>query len=654
ANRKRSDEELFARFGQPGRVHLLNHATDAPYSAAHHALLHEFGIERLWDGQPKEVLLISPDVLPVGDIPASGSGIRAWALGKGLESRGHKVRFTMPRAALQGREGQVPVEYARGAWTAENLQSMVDALAPDVIVSCGWPNLTWLLRANLPIALDLTGPHLLERIYQEHLDARANSEEKLAALQRADFFTCIGERQRHYFTGWLAQAGLHPDEIGTSLQVIPYSLDPDQPPHVWPSEWEGEEVLFVYGGIFLPWQNPAPALLTVATALQEQGRGRLEVIGGKHPFHAVHTGGFGPLVDRLATMPSVQMSGLLPHDALVERYTRAHVAVDVMQPNAERLLAFPSRTVHYLWCGLPVIHAAFSEVAAVIREYEAGWVVRHDDPDGLRAIVNSILADPAEAQRRGENAARLARERFTWDITVDALDRFVREPYIRSSRMSRATSQHASSAPADPARNVTVSGSAPLAVGQNAGRPDFARKLQATHDRRRAAPAQVRARARELLRGVKGAVGAPLGVGVQLPELVTGHSLGQRFYVPENGLSGVSVQVETFGRRNTSRLFLRLRDNPGAGGDIYHIEIPAHDLSQAQVLTLRFPPLRDSAGRSFYFLAESPDGVPGDAISLRGTTQAGNLRAQRYDDGIPASGYLVMSLEYNGVAGGAR
>ena len=651
ANRKRSDEELFARFGQPGRAHLLNHEADAPYSAAHHAVLHEFGIERLWAGQPKEVLLVSPDVLPVGDIPASGSGIRAWALGKGLESRGHRVRFTMPKAAIQGREGQVPAEYVRGAWTPETLQSMVDALAPDVIVSCGWPNLTWLPRANLPVALDLTGPHLLERIYQEHLDARANSEEKLAALERADFFTCISERQRYYFTGWLAQAGVHPDEIGTSLQVIPYSLDPEQPRHAWPESWEGEEVRFVYGGIFLPWQNPAPALLAVANTLQEQGRGRLEVIGGKHPFHAVHTGGFGPLVDRLAMMPGVRMSGLLPHDALVERYTHAHVAVDVMQPNAERQLAFPSRTVHYLWCGLPVIHAAFSEVAGIIREYEAGWVVRHDDPDGLRAVVASILADPAEAQRRGENAARLARERFTWDATVEALDRFVRDPYIRSARMSRSNRQDGLMALRDPSRYVTAGGISVSADGQLVDRPETARKLQSVHDRRRAAPAQVRARAKELFRGVTGAVSAPLGGQVHLPELVAGHSLGQRFYVGENGLSGVRVQVETFGRRNTSRLFLRLRDNPGAAADIFHIEIPAYNLSQGQWLALRFPPIPDSAGRSFYFVAESPDGVPGDALTLRAASRPGDVRAQRYDDGIPASGYLLMSLEYNGVTG---
>jgi hypothetical protein len=111
------------------------------------------------------------------------------------------------------------------------------------------------------------------------------------------------------------------------------------------------------------------------------------------------------------------------------------------------------------------------------------------------------------------------------------------------------------------------------------------------------------------------------------------------------------VRVETFGRRNTSRLFLRLRDNPGASTDLFHIEIPTHNLSQGQLLALRFPPIPDSAGRSFYFVAESPDGVPGDAISLCADARPGDLRAQRYDDGIPASGYLVMSLEYNGVTG---
>lgn len=647
AYRRRTDAELFALFGQPGRVHLLNHDTDAPYSAAHHALMKEFDIEGLWSDLPKEILVISPDVLPVGDIPASGSGIRAWALGKGLASRGHHVRFTMPAAALHGREKTVPAEYAKNAWTADNLQSLVDAYAPDVVVSCGWPNLTWLKRANLPVALDLTGPHLLERAYQGYRDVSTNAEEKLTAMDRADFFTCISGRQRYYFTGWLAQAGVPVEDIPQALSVIPYSVDPEQPTHHWPENWDTTAVRFVYGGIFLPWQNPAPALLEVASTLNEAGKGILEVIGGKHPFHAVDTGGFGPLVDRLAAMPRVEMSGLLPHDDLVARYTRAHVAVDVMMPNAERELAFPSRTVHYFWCGLPVIHAEFSEVASVIKEYEAGWVVPHDDPTALRDVIMSIVANPDEARRRGENAHRLARERFSWDQTIEALDGFVRQPYIRPNRGKRIPPQDKPGerrAPNDSEFVVATSEHHPLTP-----------KLERLYAKRRGLPSRLVARSVALVKDVlpvKASPTRPIFTGaearVALPELVEGRSHGQRFLCPHEGLSGVRVEVGTFGRRNTSQLALHLRTNPGASSDLHTLKVPTHRLRDGQSLTLRFPRIPDSANRWFYFVAQSPDGVPGDAVTLWATPRPGKIKGQRYEDGLPAPGAILMSLEFNG------
>ncbi len=644
AHRKRPDSELFELFGQPGRVHLLNHAVDAPYAAAHYTLMREFGIERLWQDLPKEVLVVSPDVLPVGDIPASGSGIRAWALGKGLESRGHRVRFTMPAAAVAGREHSVPPEYVHGAWTPENLQALIDSLVPDVVVSCGWPNLTWLKRANLPVALDLTGPHLLERAYQGYMDQQTNAAEKLEALRHADFYTCIGERQKYYFIGWLAQAGVDVERIPELLHVVPYSLDPDQPEHIWPRDWSSEQVRFIYGGIFLPWQNPAPALLTVASALEEAGRGVLEIIGGRHPFHAVDTASFGPLVDRLAKLPRVSVSDLLPHDRLVERYRRAHVAVDVMVPNAERELAFPSRTIHYMWCGLPVIHASYSEVARHIQEYEAGWVVSHDNPHALREVVLSILDDPNEAARRGHNAQRLVRDRFSWDRTIQALDRFVREPHIRGERAAR---------PPRPSMPVRPQGYV-IPVGQNGKDGRWIPSPEKLRVKRQGIVSQVAARSAELLRSlapVKGSRARPVLVGGQkrfaLPELTAGHSHGQRFLCPHPGLSGIRVAVNTFGRRNTSRLVLHLRASPAARSDLYTLEVPAHTLRDGDMLAFRFPPMADSEGRWLYFVAESPDGVPGDAVSLWATTQAGPTPARRYEDGLPAGGFLVMELEFD-------
>ncbi|HET9495796.1 MAG TPA: glycosyltransferase, partial [Chloroflexia bacterium] len=653
--RVRTDEELFALFGQPGRVNWINHASDAPYAVAQHAILDAFGLHDLWADVPKQVLLVSPDVLPVGDIPASGSGIRAWALGQGLEARGHSVHYTMPAPAIEGREGEVPAEYVDGAWTPQNLQSIIDATVPDVVVSCGWPNVVWTPRVNVPLAIDLTGPHLLERAYQGHQDADTNSDEKVQALRQGDFFSCIGERQRYYFDAWLLEAGLTPEELESALAVIPYSAGPNPPEHIWPEPGADEPVRFVYGGIFLPWQNPAPALLTATQVLEEQGAGVLEVIGGPHPFYPVHTGHYGPLLEALESSSRVTRSGLLPHDKLVERYRRSHVAVDVMVPNAERRLAFPSRTVHYLWCGLPVIHGAYSEVAEHIREYEAGWVVLHDDQDALREVVISILANPAEAEKRGRNAQRLAIARFNWINTVEPLAEFVRRPYMRSQRREAAKPKDA------PAGKVAAGPGRAAYTGPPAGyviedtwNRELPEKLRRVYLRRRQPIAQATARSRDLVGTLLKRAGATRATGgdgtgaYPLSDIVVGRSHGQRFFVPHNGLSGVRVRVAVRGKPSTSRLVLHLRANPGAEADLHSVDIPTYRLRDGQTVALRFPVLDDSAGRWYHFSAESPDAVPGDAVSLYAVPTAQGVHAQRYEDGLPAPGALQMKLEFNG------
>ena len=133
-----------------------------------------------------------------------------------------------------------------------------------------------------------------------------------------------------------------------------------------------------------------------------------------------------------------------------------------------------------------------------------------------------------------------------------------------------------------------------------------------------------------------------------LPELISGHSHGQRFLSPYNGLSGVRVEVGTFGRRNTCRLALHLRSNPGAGVDLRTLEIPMHMLKDGQPIVFRFEPLEDSENRWLYFVAELPDGAPGDAVTLWAAFDSSpEPKGQRYEDGLPAEGSLVFSLEFS-------
>jgi len=202
-------------------------------------------------------------------------------------------------------------------------------------------------------------------------------------------------------------------------------------------------VTFVYGGVFLPWQDPVAGLTTLAAELAARQTGQLKFFGGKHPFVALPTKPFEALQAQLQHNARVHFQPLIPRDQLLQEYGRAHVALDVMQRNAERELAFTTRTVEYLWCGLPVIYHDYAELSAYIESYQAGWTVDPTDQTALRAIIAQILTDPAEVARRSENAQRLVHERLTWTQTIAPLDAFCRQPTVRAKDTTAALQDHA-------------------------------------------------------------------------------------------------------------------------------------------------------------------------------------------------------------------
>ncbi|MGB5931763.1 MAG: glycosyltransferase, partial [Anaerolineae bacterium] len=154
-----------------------------------------------------------------------------------------------------------------------------------------------------------------------------------------------------------------------------------------------------------------------------------------HPFSAeVGTGIFEELRAALKRSERVIIKPMIPHDELIQEYSTAHVAIDLMKRNPERELAFTTRTVEYLWCGLPVIYNDYSELSSYVREYEAGWVVNPEDKEEIAKAIEGILKSPEIVRQRSENAQRLVRENFTWDRRISPLDAFCRSPFIRRRR----------------------------------------------------------------------------------------------------------------------------------------------------------------------------------------------------------------------------
>jgi glycosyltransferase involved in cell wall biosynthesis len=310
-------------------------------------------------------------------------------------------------------------------YTDNELDSFIQRHNPDIVVLQHWRLANFLkIPLEVPLVIDLHGPLLLEVQFQDNPALEKLKRDKITALRKADFFTCAGEKQRYYFESWLIMAGF--DLRQDVIRSIPVSLSPDLPEH----KSQGEPT-FVYGGVFLPWQDPVLGLTTLTECLKAKNNGILKFFGGKHPIVAFPTGGFEKLKKHLEQSPHVRIQPMIPRDQLIQEYCRAHVAIDVMQRNAERELAFTTRTVEYLWCGLPVIYNNYSELSEYIHAYNAGWTIDSNDKEAIREVIKDILEHPEILDERSRNAQRLVRERLTWDKSIEPLDTFCQEPVKR-------------------------------------------------------------------------------------------------------------------------------------------------------------------------------------------------------------------------------
>jgi len=102
-----------------------------------------------------------------------------------------------------------------------------------------------------------------------------------------------------------------------------------------------------------------------------------------------------------------------------------------MPRNAERELAFTTRTVEFLWAGLPVIYNDYAELSDLIREYGAGWLISPTDRGAISEAVREIMDDPGKVAEASANARSLVRENLLYDKVIVPLAEFCRNPEVR-------------------------------------------------------------------------------------------------------------------------------------------------------------------------------------------------------------------------------
>ncbi len=112
----------------------------------------------------------------------------------------------------------------------------------------------------------------------------------------------------------------------------------------------------------------------------------------------------------------VVMLGMVDDDGLERELHEADMAL-VTQHHQGSEFNIPSKLMNFMAYGLPVLAAVnpSSEVARIVGEAHAGWVVNSADPESLPREVARIAASREEIRDRAAAARRYAERHFTQD-----------------------------------------------------------------------------------------------------------------------------------------------------------------------------------------------------------------------------------------------
>ena len=266
------------------------------------------------------------------------------------------------------------------------------------------------LRAlGVPLAVDLYAPRLLEGAFEGETAREAGS--LLRALAAADAIFVSNPRQRLYWLGILAF-------LGFDLSVDPTRLVPlvaERGPPRDPPFRRGDPPVLVGGGAAWAWQNPVPGLVRALAALDARGQGQIVWYGGRPLLEGQTAGGW-----RLPQHPRLVEGGWLGRRAQLAAYARATAAIDWMEPNVERGLAFGFRHADYLGAGLPILTGPDTALTDWLDG--AGWV-----GEDVEAILDAALGDPEETERRSAAAIRVAEGRLSRDACLAPVLKWVEQ-----------------------------------------------------------------------------------------------------------------------------------------------------------------------------------------------------------------------------------
>jgi len=397
-------------------------------------------------GSMSKLLIVSHDY--IGERMA-GVGIRYFEMARALADQ-PGIHVTLAAPSPSQAPECLNVRFI--VYEQKHMQLLAGELRATDAVLC-YPgmlcNLSSVLPECLPVIVDGYDLDILEQLVvqadrlESGVDAWHRSTNQYV-LKRGDFFICATERQRDWWLGCLDAAGrvnvanycVNPT-FRHMVDVVPYGI-PNAPPQprrpvvrgVWPGVSQ-TDILALWGGGVWDWFDPF-TLIRAAQLLRDSGLPIKFIFPGpQHPGP-----GFQPSRHFEQFRQAAAEADLLGETILLGEWlsyadwagclTEATIGISLHYDHLEARFAARTRTLSYIWAGLPMVLTQGDELADLAARHGVAFLVPPQDA----ASVAARIIDAIGLYQRPDRASlyRPLQDRFVWAKCVEPVARFMRNP----------------------------------------------------------------------------------------------------------------------------------------------------------------------------------------------------------------------------------
>jgi len=339
-------------------------------------------------------------MLPLNNSFASSRSIRLWGISEGLLRSGAKVSYIVSDKVgnLVFPEHDSTVYY----YNDSNINRILDEVNADVVLVQNWQIAEKINRKKFPLIIDLENSGFVNDIYSHDINTQIR---KIKALRKGDLFICSTQKQKWFYLNWLLQSGFDVSE--NLIKVIPLYYPRKE--EILSSK--GKKISFVSY-----WDSSSLSNFDFLNLVLSEVDGKEDVsfklVSGANSYQRGMEN-YLVLHEHLnMKSENLKISEVFSWSDLVDEYKKSSVGICLDMDSIQSQMGMNSDGVHYLSCGIPILCNSGTELAGLVEEYGAGWIVDSSDPKKIRARIRRIMRSPRKIESAVKKALTLSREKF--------------------------------------------------------------------------------------------------------------------------------------------------------------------------------------------------------------------------------------------------